>query len=786
MRPQMHITFLGGASAIGASCALVEVAGTRLLVDCGVRFRPDQPLPALSLLDDKRLDAILVTHAHSDHTGGLPVLCDAFPDVPVYATPPTVDLLALLYKDALKIMAMEGEVPLYAARQVERMGQQLRPFHHGEQKTIGEVEVRYLPASHILGASMVHLQTPAGSVLFTGDWSVTAQRSVPALARPALRADLVVTEATYGDRLHEDRALAEQRLLARIGQVLEGNGRVLVPAFAIGRAQEILLIVQQGQRTGALPEVPVFVDGMVRPVCDVYGQHPRYVTRAMQHALRSGHPFYRGPIQAVSSAQERQAVLQAGPCIIVASSGMLSGGASVFYAQDLVRRAQDAILVTGYQDEESPGRALLQLVRGEGRRELRLGEQLHEVRCQVEAYGLSAHADRMQMVGMLDALRPHTVVLVHGEEAAKKELARSLSCRDIVLAQDGSTVVRAYRARSSSPSAPLPVLDREAARRLVGWDTETPLRLARVADAYYGGKPSPEQQEQLLSQLEGLGVVRRDDERCTTLWVEPDPEEAPVAEAVRADNPKGKLLEYLARARRPPPRLQEMQGGGGLYISNLLLEDGTESGPHTASARKLAEQLAARTLLSMLAQADSALAAVAVSNEEVERLRATDPKSRLLEACARAHHPAPVFEERAVIDGFACRVGGSETQRSPWFRAQTARGAEQAAAAWLLEHAPPPAAPKAVAPQDLSPAVSSTDPRMRLNELRQRGQLRDFGYTAVRSEGPPHQPVFVMQGWATLADGQRLQTEELAAGSKKAAERELGALLYALVMAPEP
>jgi dsRNA-specific ribonuclease len=131
------------------------------------------------------------------------------------------------------------------------------------------------------------------------------------------------------------------------------------------------------------------------------------------------------------------------------------------------------------------------------------------------------------------------------------------------------------------------------------------------------------------------------------------------------------------------------------------------------------------------------------------------------------------------------------TERSPWFRARTARGAEQAAAAWLLEHAPPvPLSPEAGAgaPQAQTaaspPVPSGADPRMQLNELRQRGQLRDFGYTAVRTDGPPHQPVFVMQGWATLADGRRLQTEELAAGSKKAAERELGARLYALVTGP--
>jgi Cft2 family RNA processing exonuclease/dsRNA-specific ribonuclease len=784
MRPQLHITFLGGASAIGASCALLEVAGTRLLVDCGIRFRPDQPLPDLSLLEDKRLDAILVTHAHSDHTGGLPVLCDAFPATPVYATPPTLDLIALLYRDALQLMATEGEVPLYAARQVERLMQQLRPLHHGEPHTVGEVELTFLPASHILGASMIHVSTPAGAVLFTGDWSVTAQRTVPALPRPALRADLVVTESTYGNRLHEDRTLAEQRLVARMGQALEGGGRVLVPAFAIGRAQEILLIVKHALRAGTLPEVPVFADGMVRSVCDIYGQHPRYVTRALARELRQGrHPFYEGSIGPVTSTIHRKEVLDAGPCVVVASSGMLSGGASVHYAQAFVGRPEDAILITGYQDEESPGRALLDLAQGTGPRQLRLGEQVHEVRCQLETYGLSAHADRMQMVGLLESLRPHTVVLVHSDRAAKAELARGLSCQDIVLAEDGSTMSRAYRSCTAAPETQARRLDREAARRLVGWDTETALRIERVADAHFGGRVSPALRDGLVAELEALGVVRRDDERPTVLWVEGDPEEAPREAKVRADNPKGRLLEYLARARRPPPRREETRANGGRFITNLVLEDGTESGPHAAGARKLAEQLAARTLLALLVQGEAALQALAVPDTQTERDPVEDPKRRLLEACAQLHLPAPTFEERALVEGTACRVGIPGGACSPWFRARTARVAEQAAAACLLAHSE---LVQALAAQEkAAPAVRTVgDPRMRLNEMRQAGQIRGFGYTSVRREGPPHQPLFVLVGWVELADGRRLQTEEVCAGSKKAAERELGARIHALCAAP--
>lgn len=148
----------------------MEVAQTRLLIDCGARFDPRHPLPDLSQLSGKPLDAIVVTHAHTDHTGALPVVYDAFKGVPVYATPPTIDLLNILLRDALKIMSSPergGEMTLYTDTQMERLLESLVPVQNGHPVRIGQVEATYLPASHILGASMVHLATPGGSILFT-------------------------------------------------------------------------------------------------------------------------------------------------------------------------------------------------------------------------------------------------------------------------------------------------------------------------------------------------------------------------------------------------------------------------------------------------------------------------------------------------------------------------------------------------------------------------------------------------------------------------------------------
>jgi uncharacterized protein len=290
-------------------------------------------------LTGKKLDAILVTHAHSDHTGALPVVHEAFPVTPMYLTPPTADLVTILQRDALKIMHAadrEDDVPLYSERQVESMVEVLRPAEHHRSFTVGEVVVTYLPASHILGASMIHLATPGGHVLFTGDYCVGAQRSVPGLVRSSLPVDLLVTESTYGNRMHADRRVAEARLVQTIAEVVDAGGRVLVPAFAIGRAQEVLLILKAAIQRRQMPDVPVFVDGMVRAVCGVYGQHERYVTPALARDIRSaGHPFFTGKIQAVTSPRDRKHVLDAGACVIVSSSGMLHGGPSAYYAAEL-------------------------------------------------------------------------------------------------------------------------------------------------------------------------------------------------------------------------------------------------------------------------------------------------------------------------------------------------------------------------------------------------------------------------------------------------------------------
>lgn len=438
----LRVHFLGGADEVGASCLVVEAAGRRIMVDAGVRMgggRSDR-LPDLARVSDLGgLDAVLVTHAHLDHTGALPLVHSAFPAAPVVMTAPTLSLLRVLLLDAIKVMEskseQEEEIPLYPQASVEALLARAKGLRFLEPALLcdGEVRATFFPAGHVLGAAAVGIETPEGNVLVTGDVSLTDQLTVPGLRRPAFAPDLLVSESTYGARLHASRRAEEARLAEAVLEVLRSGGKVLVPAFALGRAQEVLLVLRKALAHAAAPAAPVLVDGMVRAICAVYARHDEFLSPRLRERAAAGRGlFYTGDgrIRPVETPAERESALAGGPVVIVSSSGMLSGGPSTSYAARLASDPDALIAITGYQDEEAPGRRLQEIERGE-RDELNLGGRVVTVRCRVATYGLSAHADADELAGLAAALRPGAVALVHGDGAAREGLVRNLAGRGI-------------------------------------------------------------------------------------------------------------------------------------------------------------------------------------------------------------------------------------------------------------------------------------------------------------------------------------------------------------------
>ncbi|WP_227761862.1 MBL fold metallo-hydrolase [Zhaonella formicivorans] len=432
---------LGGADEIGASAHLLLVGASAYLVDCGQRQAcPDRPLPDFALLQDllkgQKLTAIFLTHSHFDHIGALPLICQAYPGTPVYATTATCDLTRVLLFDSLKVMDMrEGEVPLYDEELVKEALNCLRPVPLGSFVLLPDgTKAHFFRAGHILGAAMIGLETTEGRVLFTGDFSVSGTRTIMPAALPKFSPHLVITEATYGDRHHADRKREENNLVNKISQVIRDGGHVLVPAFAQGRAQEILYLLRLARlRQKDNEKFPIWVDGLVRSINTVYLNHINQLSKFLQKRVYNGqHPFYSDSVRAIGNPvkNEREAALAGKPACFISSSGMLTGGASAYYAEKLLSGEKNAILLTGYQDEESPGRRLIELLDkpAEEKRILLNGQEI-TVKCRVEKYNLSAHADQQEIFGFLTALKPKRVILTHGQAEARETLAAALRNR---------------------------------------------------------------------------------------------------------------------------------------------------------------------------------------------------------------------------------------------------------------------------------------------------------------------------------------------------------------------
>ncbi|MFC3801543.1 MBL fold metallo-hydrolase [Cohnella sp. GCM10012308] len=430
----MKLTVLGGGSEVGASSIHVEMNGTRLLIDAGMRMHQDDPMPSLGLLEELGgIDGILVTHAHADHIGALPVVRAMHPNVPIYATPPTIDLMRIMMQDSYRLLEsrckQEQRLMPYTEQQMQDLLASLLAFPASGKLRIGNLTVEAWRAGHILGAVMFGLTGGDERLLVTGDISFQAGRTIQGVKLPyGFQPHTVVMESTYGNRVHTDRQMEEKRLVENVAEVIAGGGFALIPAFALGRSQEILLLLQDYMERGLIPSFPIYVDGMVTSICRIYRDYPQYLKGPVAHRIRQHNDVFltEGRCVAVKDAKQREMLLQGKPGCIVASSGMLVGGASQWYAERLIGGEKNAIFITGYQDEESPGRKLLALAEATEDRTLELNGVVHPVRCRFDKFGLSAHADAMEMTRFIEQLQPAHTLLVHGDDDARFQLSQRI------------------------------------------------------------------------------------------------------------------------------------------------------------------------------------------------------------------------------------------------------------------------------------------------------------------------------------------------------------------------
>ncbi len=406
---------VGGGNEIGASCYFIQLNGMKFLLDSGIRLHTDSIYPRFHSLYDNfldglwELDGILLSHGHIDHVGSLPFVVEDARDVPIYATLPTREIVELQLNQSLtpttfshKELIDFPRVQDFNARRVQRAIENITSIDWHHSITCQTCQITFFPAGHILGASMVYIESDAGNILFTGDFTSFDQLTVPKHQLPDnLNVDVLITESTYGyqespymSNVDEER----EHFAEKIDQCLDSGGTVLIPAFAVGRSQEIALILRDMIHSGRLRPFTIYVDGLAQIACDIYQDNGVQVF---------GHELEKAPQGFID-------MLDTSNSAIIASSGMLlDSSVSARYAEKLLPDQRNAIFFSGYLDEESPGRKLARLHESKGQY-FRINGRNVSVHANVDTYRLSAHTGSEGILSLIEKVAPKKVIFVHG------------------------------------------------------------------------------------------------------------------------------------------------------------------------------------------------------------------------------------------------------------------------------------------------------------------------------------------------------------------------------------
>lgn len=446
----MKFQFLGATGQVTGSRHYLEADGVRLLVDCGMFQEREMlsnnwdPTPVRA----RDLSAVLITHAHLDHCGLLPKLVQEGFRGPIYATEASVELIDLVLRDSAHIQEedalykqkrhrREGRKtskpvkPLYTLQDVDRTTPLLRGVGYEEPLRLdGNVTVRFRDAGHILGSSIIHLTVDSNGesrqIVFSGD---IGNKNKPLVRDPSLPvdADYIVMESTYGDRFHQDEGGIEAQLETVIKETLSQGGNVVVPIFAIERAQEMVYYLSRLLAQKRIPPVPMFLDSpMAANVTRIFSKHRECFDLETWEMINGGNSPLRPPgLQVTRTRDQSMAINNVNtPAIIMATSGMCTAGRIKFHLKRNITRPESTILFVGYQARGTLGRHIV-----EGEKEVRIHGKNMKVRARIaEIQGFSGHADRTDLLGWLEHLHrpPRQIFLVHGERRQSESLAEEI------------------------------------------------------------------------------------------------------------------------------------------------------------------------------------------------------------------------------------------------------------------------------------------------------------------------------------------------------------------------
>jgi len=436
----VRVTALGGFHEVGRSAVLVETQESRVLLDTGVnpsvsfgeRMYPKLDLEQLNLED---VDAVVVTHAHLDHSGMVPFLFKYGYEGPVYATPPTRDIMALLQLDLLDVASKEGRPLPYSAKEVRKELLHTITLDYEEVTDIApDIRLTFYNAGHIVGSAMAHLHIGDGihNLVYTGDYKYARTRLLDRAADQFPRVDTLISETTYGAQSQPTREESELQMIELVTRTINRGGRVLIPVLAVGRGQEIMLIINNAIKNKLIPQVPVYVSGLVDEVTAIHNAYPESLSREVRDQIlyRDENPFTSEFFKRIEGYRED--IAKGEPSIILATSGMLNGGSSLEFFKDMAFDSRNTLIFVSYQAEGTLGRKLrdgakeVQLVDRDGR------VQNIKVEMEVNAVeGFSGHSDRNQLKRFMENIspRPKNIVLNHGEPNAISSFAHLLEQR---------------------------------------------------------------------------------------------------------------------------------------------------------------------------------------------------------------------------------------------------------------------------------------------------------------------------------------------------------------------
>ncbi len=435
----IRITYLGSGREVGRSCIFLQTPESRILLDCGINVSSEKnafPHFEAPEFDLNQIDAVIVTHAHFDHTGMLPYLFKMGYKGPVYMTAPTRDVAALILLDYVKMMKNEGKEPLYTSDEIKELVLHTICLDWEEVTDImPDVRLTFYNAGHILGSSMAHLHIGNGlhNLMYTGDMKFNRTRLLDGCATRFPRLETVMLESTYGGKecFLAPMRESDDHLKNIIKTTFERGGKVIIPALASGRAQEIMILIESLVRTGQLEKMPVYIDGMLWDIAAIHTAYPEYLNLSIRKQIfqKDNNPFLSDIFHRVGSAKERQKVIEeTGSCIIIATSGMLEGGPIIEYLRQLGDNPHNSMVFTCYQAEGTLGQRIKS-----GLREITfpVGTKTETVELKLEvhrALEISAHADRRELLSFIGHCipRPKKVIINHGESSRCIDLASGI------------------------------------------------------------------------------------------------------------------------------------------------------------------------------------------------------------------------------------------------------------------------------------------------------------------------------------------------------------------------